>query len=587
MPICEELEKIQNNYLSQGQIPSGQKYSTLISQIWSCFPSFCSNQTWTSSHQNLLQSNLPNLINQMSKSFAIKKSIILGLHHCLVPSNLILFTQMQEKIIPTLFNSYLSTPDNSILLFLKNFPMTSPYVDKIFHCLIQKTFECKQGSKGPEGQILMNLLVSICHKLNQIEANHKDVLSSFILAYISSPAGKDQKKAYKVLNTLVNLDQELVKSLVSIGEIKFCDNSARKKRLKVYHKLIMSYQVGQVLPLLHKYLAELMHCLQSQNQNQKTRTLCKNYLKALSDKLIDHRLFMNLYNTVISAMASEINNIKSASIEILKILIKHLAFGQPRSMFSSLEEQDSGVFNAAIVVIIMLKDKSSDVIRAGLRFLKGILQVISDSYVGILCERVINAVFLKNNEVFESFKELSMILIEEFVRKCGFEEVLKVFPNECVEILYFVAKDIKRKMKKKGKKGIKCDDNMMIDVNRPGSFGETVEKVEVESSKCRYLNLNKIVKVEDYLVQGEIFVFNEDDREVGVGRDKIQKRMKVAENIGMTVEKQRKRKGFLEYDIGTLDRGKNEIVLEKLGKVVDKVELGMVKDLKVRKNKLN
>ena len=594
-PIMEEIEKIQNDYLSQGLISSGQKYSVLINQVWSCFPSFCSMKTWTSSDQQILQSWLPHLLKQISKSSSIKTSIVIGLEKCLVLANLSLFTQIEDEIIPNLFNNYLSSPDKSILSFLKSFLMTGLFADRICKRLIQKILEAKKGSKGPEGQLLMNLLIRISSKITQLEFDDKDVLSRFILAYISSSDGKEQKKAYKVLHRLAKVDLELVENLMFAGEIKFCSEVARKERLKVYHELMMSYQVGKVLPMLNKYLIEVMLCLKG--QSRKTQDLCKSSLTALSDRLADHRLFMNLYNCVLAGMASEIDNTKSASLEILKIVIKHLAFGQPRSMFSSIDQQDSGVFNIVTVVSIMVKDTSSEVLRSSLKFLKGILQFLSHDSAVNLCESIIKGVFSKNNEIVADLKNLAKFLIEKLVRKCGFEVVAKVFPQENLKLLYYVAKESKRKakmMENNEWKGNGSDDDMKLDEGRVGSIGGNVEKVDLGLRGYHCLNpvdlpasqkKKEIVKVQDYRVQGERYVFNEDDGQVSSGSDKPKKRMKIDEKTGKVTKKDKKSKDFdfVQYTPDILKKIKSDKATGKFRKSVGEAKLGVLKGLKSRK----
>ena len=603
VPMSEELERIQNEYVAQGLVSSGQKYSILAHQIWSCFPAFCSVRSWSASQQQLLQSKLPGLFKQMSRSPSIKSSIILGLEKCLQPVNSSLFSQVEDKIIPTLFNNYLASPDKPILSFLKNFPLTAPYADKMCKRLIQKVLEARQGNKGAEGQLLMDLLIRISGKLQQLEAGDKDVLGRFILAYIASSDGKEQKKAYRVLKSLAKIDRELVEGLMFSGEIKFCNEVARKERLKVYHELMMGYQVEDILPMVNKYLVEVMHCLKG--QSRKTRDLCKSSLSALSDKLFDHGVFMNLYNSVLAGMASEIDSSKSASLEMLKTLIKHLAFGQPRSIFASREEQESGVFNLASVVSIMLRDNSKEVVRSALKFLKGILQVVSTDSASKLCEGIIGGVFSKNNELVGNLKNLIKYLIEKLVRKCGLVVVERVFPREHLSLLHYVVKESKRKTKKKEKKEKHSDDDMKIDEDKVGNIREKVEKVESEPREYHFLNpldlpatqkRKKIVKVKEHQVQGEKFVFNEeDDGQLSSGDEKPKKRMKIGEQAAKVQKKDKKDKkdkkkkqfAFVQYTPEILNKRKAEKAAGKLNRVVDKAKLGVLKGLKARKKKFS
>lgn len=598
LPIFERLEVIQNDYLSQGLIVSGKKYSILISQLWSCFPTFCSMPSWPVNSQQLLQSKLPMLSKIMGKSSEIKTFVIIGLEKCLKPSTHSLFTQVEDKFVPLLFNNYLANPDKPILLFLKNFPMSSAYADKMCKRLIQKILEARQENKTKDSHLLMDLLIKITGKLVNIDPNDKDILAKFILAYIESTEGKVQKKAYRVLRSLVAVDQPLVERMLNSGEIKICSEVARKERLKVYHELLMKYSIEHVLLNLNKYLIEVMHCLKS--QSHKARALCKCSLISISHKLFSQSMFMNLYNCVLGGMASNMAATKASSVEILKILIKEFAFGKEFSMFSSEEEQDSNVFNLNTVVILMLKDESKEVIRAALRFVKGTIPLLGKNSAGILCESVIKGVFAAFQTISGNLKHLVRYLIEKLVRKCGFEAVSNVFPAEHLDLLRYVYKLSKKKTKKVQKKE-ENDEDMEIDEEKFGNRKEKVEKHEEEPREYHFLNpldvpvtqkkKKKIVKVEEYGMQGDKFVFNEEDDNSDDDDDgeKPKKKVKVAEGAYKTVKEKNKKKSFafVQYSADILNKRKALKNSGKISNVVDKAKLGVLKGLKARKKKFS
>ena len=598
VPIFERLEAVQNEYLSQGLIVSGKKYSILISQIWSCFPTFCSMATWPAEAQQLLQSKLPALSKVMTKSSEIKIFIIIGLEKCLIPSNFHLFTDVEDKFVPLLFNNYLASPDKPILSFLKNFPMSPLYTEKMSKRLIQKILEARQENKVKDSYLLMDLLIKICGKLTNIDPADKEILGKFVLAYIESNEGKVQKKAYRVLKSLAAVDLPLVERLLNSGEIKICSEVARKERLKVYHELLMKYSIEQTIVSLNKYLIEVMHCLKG--QSHKARDLCKASLICISHKLFSKSMFMNLYNSILAGLASNMAATKASSVEILKILLKEFAFGKEFSMFSSAEEQDSNVFNLATVIVLLLKDESKEVIRAALRFVKGTIPLLSSNSAGVLCESVVKGVFAAFQAISGNLKHLVRFLIEKLVRKCGFEAVSKVFPAEHLDLLRYVYKESKKKVKKVQKRKEREDD-MQIDEEKFGNRRERVEKEEQEPREYHFLNpldvpatqkkKKQIVKVEEYGMQGDKFVFNEEDGDSDEDDDgeKPKKRVKVAEGASKMVKKDKKNKpfAFVQYTADVLNKRKGIKNAGKLNNVVDKAKLGVLKGLKARKKKFS
>jgi hypothetical protein len=417
---------------------------------------------------------------------------------------------------------------------------------------------------------------------------------------MGSSEGKDQKKAYRVIKSLILVDEALVESLLFSSEVKFCSEVARKERLKVYQGLLIRFPVERVLPMLNKYLIEVMHCLKG--QSHKTRDVSKSCLFALSDKLFDQNLFMNLYNSVLAGLASEIDNTKSASVEVLKVLVKHYSFGQSRSMFQSTEEQDSAVFNLASVVVLMLKDNSKEVVRSSLKFLKGIVQVLTPNSASILSESIVNGIFLKNNEIVGNLKNLIKFLIEKLIKKCGFETMVKLFPSEHLKLLHHIFRESKKKAKKSTKKGGKSDDDMQIDEEKVGNIREKAEKTEKAPPEFHFMNpldlpatqkkKKKIVKLQDQHMQGEKFVFNEDDDELSSDCDKPKKKRKIDENtekISKNLKNSKKNKpmSFVQYTPDILNKRKSEKSSGKLSKVVDKAKLGVLKGLKARKKKFS
>ena len=274
----------------------------------------------------MLQAKLPVLSKMIALTSNIKKYVVLGMQKCIKPANFQVFLNTEDKFLPILFNNYLQSPDKSILSLLKEYP-TSP---------------------------LMDILIKICAKLTSLDTKEKDLMIEFVKNYIESSDGALQKKAYRMLRSLCTVDTKLVENLLVNGEIKTCNEVARKERLKVYHFLMKNYPIEKTLVMLNKFLLEIIHCIKS--SSRKTRDLCKTFVLNIGSKLHSFGLFMNMWNSLLAGLASNIDSTKSTTVDILRLLLKNYSFSKPQSMFATDLDQDNCLYSISNIVILLLKD---------------------------------------------------------------------------------------------------------------------------------------------------------------------------------------------------------------------------------------
>jgi ribosomal RNA-processing protein 12 len=593
--ILESLEKIKVDYLKQGLITSGSKYQILIEQLWAAFPSFCSVPNWNIQQQTVLNQKLPLLSKLISQNNAIKQHITLGLKKCMKTCNFHVFQQSEEKFLPILFNNYLASPDKSILLLLKDYPATPQYAEKLCKKLIQKVLEAKQNNKGQEAHLLMDILVRVCGKLHNIDQADKEILSRFISAYIESPDGKLQKKAYRILRSLYIVDVKLVENLITNGEIKVCTEVARKERLKVYHLLIKGYSADKVLVMLNKYLLEIIHCLKS--QSHKTRELCKAYIIDIGAQLHHSGLFMNLWNSLLAGLASSIDSTKSTTVDLLRILTKSFAYNQPISMFANELEQDNCLYNISTIIILLLKDPSKEVVKSALKFLKAVVPILTQTTANSISESILQGIFYNKEEISSSLKNHFKYVINKLLKKSGYEFIDRIFPAEHKKLLSYVYKESKKKSKKKSEPKQEKDQDD-FDMNLDAQIKENPQEKVNFPREYHFLNpldlpaTNKIKKTnkkkDEYPIQDDKFIINEDDGSESDLDTPVKKR-KINENSSEAKHQkknQSKSLSFVQYSQDVIKK-KATKTNPKVNKIISKAKQGVLKGLKARKKKFS
>ena len=599
-PIIEAIERLQTEYLAQGLITSGKKYQILYEQIWSSFPCFCNIINWSSEQQQVLQNKLPALSKLLSKNAGVKLYITIGLQKCMKPCNMLIFQKVEDKFLPMLFNNYLAGPDKSILQLLKEYPTSPEYAEKMCKRLVQKVLEAKKDKKTAEAHLLMDLLVRICSRLKNLDKSEAEILMRFISVYIESSDGKLQKKAYRILKSLCVVDSTLVEHMLISGEIKICSEVARKERLKVYHQLLQFYSTDKVLVMLNKYLLEIIHCIKS--QSHKTRELCKTYIQSIGSQLLSQNLFMNLWNSLLAGLASNIDSTKSSSVDLLRLLLKNFACGQTQSMFTSEIEQDNCVYNISTVIVLLLKDPSKEVVRSALKFLKTVIPIMSETSANSIAESIVKGLFFNKDEITSALKNYVKFVIEKMLRKNGFEFLDRIFPVEHKKLLHHVLKESKKKSKKR-KENKKEGDDDNVEMNIDGQEKERVEEEKSEMPReYHFLNpldlpaTKKVKKIQkkksEFEMSDDKFVINESDKdeEDSDGEAPVKKR-KIGDNSSAVKAEKNKKKGkpvaFVQYSADIIKKRKVSKSVGKLNKVIDKAKSGVLKGLKARKKKFS
>ena len=517
--------------------------------------------------------------------------MVLGMQKCIKPANFQVFLNTEDKFLPILFNNYLQSPDKSILSLLKEYPTSPLYAENLSKKLMQKILEAKQQNKNKEAHLLMDILIKICAKLTSLDTKEKDLMIEFVKNYIESSDGALQKKAYRMLRSLCTVDTKLVENLLVNGEIKTCNEVARKERLKVYHFLMKNYPIEKTLVMLNKFLLEIIHCIKS--SSRKTRDLCKTFVLNIGSKLHSFGLFMNMWNSLLAGLASNIDSTKSTTVDILRLLLKNYSFSKPQSMFATDLDQDNCLYSISNIVILLLKDSSKEVVRSSLKFLKTVIPYMSETTANSISSGVIQNIFAKE-DLNSSNKNNIKFVIEKLIKKVGFENLEKIFPLEHKKLLQHVLKESKKKSKKKTDKKVEKNDND-FDMDLEGKEKEIVNEKNEMPREYHFLNpldlpatkkSKKVVKPKsDFDVQDEKLIINEDDSSDSDGKTK--KKRKLSENSSKIEKPNKKTKAVAFVQISSDMISRKKPSTSSLNKVVSKAKQGVLKGLKARKKKFN
>jgi len=573
-----------------------------------------------------LHSLLPTLSKIISRGTYLRPYILKGLEVCLQPRNLPIFESVQDKFIPVLFNSYLASPSKEVLSFIQKYPANPDYAEKLLKMLINKTINIKRDKDGKMEDILLHmiLITKMLPKLKIISESDKEILIRFANVFIENDQGKMQKKAYDVMRLVCKADYKLVENIVMSNSITKCHEVARKARLRVFDELTNHWNYQELTEKLNTLIIEIMHSLRS--NSKKTREVSKGFILKIGEFMSTQGQFLILLNTVLSGLASLIDTTKSATIDILSCLLRHFIKNQDQSgqnIFDSYDSQQTYLCELCTTISYLLADPSKEVNRAVLKFFKDIISLLSIEKAISILDKVLGGIF-SNMVEKNTLKVKVRYVIEKLLKKIGYEELEKRFPEKHKKLLHYIARDLRKKHKKenKAKKDKEQEkDEEMIDVDNPIREEKQAPQPALprEYHFMNELDIPAMPKIKqkaqtnkskDVQIVGGKFVINEDpekrqrsDSENDEQADEVLYKKRKVNDDGIVVNstgdeyKSSSAKGdmnkpgkatphaYVQFNAKILNKRKRVKIANKMNNLIKTAKQGVLKGLKARKRK--
>lgn len=294
---------------------------------------------------------------------------------------------------------------------------------------------------------LFDLAVSLLPGLN---AKEIDVLFVAIKPALQDDEGLIQKKAYKVLSTILRkcdgfLSSRLEELLgLMIEVLPSCHFSAKRHRLDCLYFIIAHVSKDDSEQrrsyILSSFLTEIILALKE--ANKRTRNRAYDVLVQIGRAFGDEENgggkenLYQFFNMVAGGLAGESPHMISAAVKGLA----RLAYE-----FSDLV---SNVYKLLPSTFLLLQRKNREIIKANLGLLKVLVAKSHAEGLQIHLASMVEGLLKWQDDTKNQFKSKIKLLLEMLVKKCGLDAVKAVMPEEHMKLLKNIRKIKERKERK-------------------------------------------------------------------------------------------------------------------------------------------
>ncbi|CAL9039285.1 unnamed protein product [Musa banksii] len=295
--------------------------------------------------------------------------------------------------------------------------------------------------------LLLELAVSLLPGLGVKEI---DFLFSVIKPALQDEEGILQKKAYKILSIILkehghnlwnNLDELLELMIASLSS---CHFAANRQRLDCLYILIVSMSKDSFdhkrRNIISSFLTEII--LGLKEVNRKTRNKAYDLLVEIGHACEDEERggrkenLLQFFNLIAGGLAGETPHMISAAVKGLACLAYE---------FSDLI---GPAYNLLPSVFLLLQRKNREIFKAILGLIKVLVVKSDDDGIQMHLKTIVEGLFKRQDDTNNHFKAKVKLLLEMLVRKCGFDAVRAVMPEEHMKLLTNIRKIKERKERK-------------------------------------------------------------------------------------------------------------------------------------------
>ncbi|KAK9073659.1 hypothetical protein SSX86_006253 [Deinandra increscens subsp. villosa] len=280
--------------------------------------------------------------------------------------------------------------------------------------------------------------------------NEVDVLYLAVESALKDTESLIQKKAYKVLSTILEHDdsfisrkfEELLKLMFEV--MHSCHCSAKRHRLDCLYFLIAHVSKDKSEQMKREIVASFLTeiVLGLKESNKKTRNRAYEIIVQIGHACVDENKggnkanLYNFFNMVAGGLAGESPHMISAAV---------------RGVARLTYEFNDLLSNAFIVLpstFLLLQRKSREINKASLGFLKVLVAKSQAEGLQTHMSGMVEALLSWQSVSKNHFKAKVKQLLEMLVKKCGLDAVKEVMPEEHMKLLTNIRKVNERKERK-------------------------------------------------------------------------------------------------------------------------------------------
>eukprot|EP00850_Spirogloea_muscicola_P013416 SM000091S24574 [mRNA] locus=s91:123792:137528:+ [translate_table: standard] len=401
-------------------------------------------------------------------------------------ANLSAIAAFSKNFLPLLFNIFLSTPSErrgniqdtiAALASISPREVVRLYFVEIMRRLLAATKEASDASAQAGDNVPMQIDVTDsasarrCTFMDLALALSKglDEESTDMLLSSAKPALKDgdalvQKKAYKLLAQLLtehpSLLERNLKELLSllVDSLQACQASAKRHRIICLHTLIVHLiKIGDARKddTASLLISEII--LATKEVNKKTRNVAYDLLVTVAHSTADTGSggspdkLLQFFTMVMGGLAGSTSQMVSATVVALARLLYEFSVHLVRTVPELLP-----------TALLLLRSKSREIIKAVLGLVKVVIARLPAGELEPYLASMIEGLLLWCEDAKNQFRMKVRVIVERLVRRCGYNTVAAVMPEEHIKLLQHIRKTKEREEKKRLEKTEGEEDSKSI-----------------------------------------------------------------------------------------------------------------------------
>ncbi|URE31142.1 NUC173 domain [Musa troglodytarum] len=430
--MVKHIKQKSHKLETEGRIFSARSTEGLVYTLWSLLPAFCNYPIDIKSGFNAIQKELCNALREEPDLRGIICSSLQATIHDFAN---IADNKVVKKVFMGAMRKLLKVTQEAAKANQPNGSGTM-LIDGVSN----------QASLSHARALLLDLAVSLLPGLGVKEI---DFLFGVIKPALQDEEGILQKKAYKILSIILkehghnlwnNLDELLELMIASLSSCHFAANRHRLDCLYILIVYMSKDSFDHKRDIISSFLTEIILALKE--VNKKTRNKAYDLLVEIGHACEDEERggrkenLLQFFNLIAGGLAGETPHMISAAVKGLACLAYE---------FSDLI---GPAYNLLPSVFLLLQRKNREIFKAILGLIKVLVVKSNVDGIQMHLKTIVEGLFKRQDDTNNHFKAKVKLLLEMLVRKCGFDAVRAIMPEEHMKLLTNIRKIKERKERK-------------------------------------------------------------------------------------------------------------------------------------------
>lgn len=467
LPLAEALQQVLNS-VKDTHKKEAFTITDLIASLWATFPAFCTDAIDTATAFKPLAKKLGEILSNPDLAL-VWPHVSRGVYNLVKSAqdkqdaaSLTVLTTYAKNFLPIFFNIVSKTESSRRATYLRTIELLVTLCDrklcntlfkKVLAKLLAETAETNaehddHAEAFKASHCLSDIVLCMCPNLDE---ENLSFLYRTVGPQLTADDGILQKKAYKIISCACEKHAAFFEShwkeIIAhvANSMVACKPAALKHRLKCLKTLLLRVpnllqhqEIAAVLPTL---LGEAI--LTIKEVNRKARDTAYDLLTSLGRHLLGQgqgEAVMQEYIVMLMAgLAGNTPRMQSASVLALSRMVYEL----------KTDLQEATLQEVLLMVMLLLKEKSREVVKSVLGFVKVCLIVLPAEAVQTNLKLLIEGLTIWCAESKNRFRQKVKGLFELLVKKFDSELIKSMVPSHYVRLIEHIRKCAEREAKRK------------------------------------------------------------------------------------------------------------------------------------------